>query len=107
MKNRRTLMSVTLASFALACAVAGGCANSQCADETEDAAKCAAPKPGTITTANTMCAVNPNDPVDPSLTGVEWKGQKIGFCCKGCIPRWNKMTDAQKDAAVAKVVPAR
>lgn len=107
MNNRRTLLSATLASFALAFALTGGCANSHSAGETEDAAKCAAPKAGTITTANTMCAVNPNDPVDPSVTAAEWKGQKIGFCCKGCIPQWNKMTAAQKDAAVAKVVPAR
>jgi hypothetical protein len=34
---------------------------------------------------------------------VEWKGQKFGLCCNGCRPKWNKLTDAQKDAAAAKV----
>jgi len=58
---------------------------------------------------NTVCPVmggkvDPNK-IDPKLV-VTHKGQKIGFCCGGCIPNWNKLSDAEKDkkltAALAK-----
>lgn len=106
MKTTRTLMTLTLGTLALTCALATGCASKESA-ESEDASKCLAVKEGTVTTANTMCAVNPNDPVDPAVTSAEWQGKKIGFCCNGCVPKWNKMTPAQKDAAVAKVTTAK
>jgi hypothetical protein len=28
----------------------------------------------------------------------EYKGQKVGFCCDGCPPAWDKLSDAEKDA---------
>jgi hypothetical protein len=54
---------------------------------------------------NTTCpitggALNP-DRVPENLTRV-YKGQKIGFCCDGCPAAWDKLTDAEKDAALAK-----
>lgn len=104
--SSRMLMTLTLGTLALTSLLATGCKSSDSA-ATEDAAKCTAVKEGTVTTANTMCAVNPNDPVDPAVASAEWKGKKIGFCCNGCVPKWNKMTPAQKDAAVAKVTPAQ
>jgi hypothetical protein len=27
---------------------------------------------------------------------VDFKGQKVGMCCKGCLPAWNKLNDEQK-----------
>jgi hypothetical protein len=27
---------------------------------------------------------------------VDFEGQKVGMCCKGCLPAWNKLTDEQK-----------
>ncbi len=69
----------------------------------EDEAMCLQRKPGTIVTVNEYCVVNLADPVDPAIVQ-EWKGQKVGFCCKGCLPKWEKMTDAEKDAAVATAV---
>ena len=100
------VFALALGGLVLSCALLGGCASSTCAD-TDDTSKCRAPKEGTVTSVNTMCAVNPNDPVDPAVASAEWKGQKIGFCCNGCVPKWNKMTDAQKDAAVAAVTKAK
>jgi len=70
--------------------------------ETEE--YCRSVKPGVITSVNTMCAVMVQDPVDPALTPIDWKGQKVGFCCQGCVPDWEKMTDSQKDASLAKAV---
>jgi len=37
---------------------------------------------------------------------VEYKGKKLGLCCAGCKAKWDKLTDAQKDEGLAKVLPA-
>lgn len=50
---------------------------------------------------NSKCPMVPGDPIDPSVT-VDYKGQKVGFCCAGCIHEWDQLTDAQKDARLAK-----
>lgn len=104
--NLRMRASVA-AALCVAAGLSVGCKTDQCADDAaEDKAACQAPKPGVITTANTMCVIVNEDPVNPAVEPVEWKGQKIGFCCKGCKPKWAAMTDAEKDAAVAKAMKA-
>jgi len=32
------------------------------------------------------------------------KGKKVGFCCPACPPAWEKLTDAEKDAKLEKVM---
>lgn len=34
-----------------------------------------------------------------------YKGRKIGFCSPACPPAWEKLTDAEKDAKLEKVMP--
>ena len=51
--------------------------------------------------ANVRCPImgspiNP-DKVPANLTR-EYKGQKVAFCCGGCPPAWDKLSDAEKDA---------
>jgi hypothetical protein len=58
-----------------------------------------------IAVVNTKCpisggALNPAG-VPENLTRV-YKGQKIGFCCEGCPEEWDKLTDVNKDAELAK-----
>ena len=36
----------------------------------------------------------------------DYKGQKIAFCCAGCPATWDKLSDTQKQAKLAKVKPA-
>ncbi len=96
---RNSILSI-LAVFAIVSLSA--CASNHAA--TDDETRCKQPKGGTIITVNEYCAVNNDDPVDPAVPFVEWKGQKIGFCCKGCMPKWNKMTDAEKNKAVSVVI---
>lgn len=94
--------------FRLAALLAAGLVASTlsgCASQThEEEEACGEIKPGVVTSVNSMCAVVTSDPVNPALTPVVWKGQKVGFCCKGCIPRWEKMTEAEKDASLAKAM---
>jgi len=36
----------------------------------------------------------------------DYKGQKIAFCCAGCPAAWDKLSNVQKQAKLAKVKPA-
>jgi YHS domain-containing protein len=42
------------------------------------------------TPINKFCAVDHDNPVDPSVPTVVYKGKVIGFCCEDCIPKFNK-----------------
>ncbi len=35
----------------------------------------------------------------------DYKGQKVAFCCYGCPATWDKLTNAQKQAKLAKAKP--
>jgi hypothetical protein len=68
-------------------------------------AACAGGAKGTDTAsmglANSKCPMMPQDPIDPKVT-VKYKGEKVAFCCPGCIGEWNSLSDADKDARLAK-----
>jgi len=55
---------------------------------------------------NTKCPVM-GGKVDPASVPARLvrmhKGQKVGFCCTGCPERWEELSDAEKDAKLAKV----
>ena len=36
---------------------------------------------------------------------VDFDGKKVGFCCPMCGPKWAKLSDDEKKAALAKVMP--
>ena len=96
---RRSILSILAVVVAVSL---GACASNHAADDAKP--RCKQPKGGTIITVNEYCAVVNDDPVDQAVPFAEWKGQKIGFCCKGCLPKWNKMTDAEKDSAVSVAI---
>ncbi len=48
---------------------------------------------------NKNCPVSGN-PVRPGITAVS-DGKTVGFCCGGCIGRWEAMTSAQKTEKLA------
>jgi hypothetical protein len=51
---------------------------------------------------NRMCPVMLEHDVPGSgAETVTWKGKTVGFCCADCIDAWNKMSDAEKDTALA------
>ena len=53
---------------------------------------------------NARCPIMGGNPV-AALTR-DYNGQKIGFCCSGCPAQWDKLTDAEKDAKLAKAMAA-
>lgn len=50
----------------------------------------------TVAPFNAKCPIT-GDPIDPELT-VDYKGKRVGLCCKDCIAEWDKLSDALKDA---------
>jgi hypothetical protein len=55
-----------------------------------------------VETVNTMCVLQPNEAVSKGVM-TEYKGMKVGFCCPGCASKFNKMSDSDKVAKLAKV----
>ncbi|HET6250048.1 MAG TPA: hypothetical protein VFE47_20320 [Tepidisphaeraceae bacterium] len=39
---------------------------------------------------NQFCAVEKENPVDPTVPTVTYKGKVIGFCCEDCAPKFLK-----------------
>ena len=42
--------------------------------------------------------------VTPALTRA-YQGKKIAFCCAGCLPQWDKMTELQKTTKLKALTP--
>ncbi len=58
--------------------------------------------------ANASCPIM-GSPINPDKVGKslirDYKGEKIAFCCGGCPGQWDKLTNAEKEAKLAKVTP--
>lgn len=93
------MIVLTLLSLLL---VAAGCGK-----EAPPSTGPAATTPATGPFVNSVCPIM-GTPIHPasvpaSLTR-EYKGQKVAFCCSMCPPVWDKLTDAEKDAKLAKAM---
>jgi hypothetical protein len=93
-------MSARSAVLFAAALVLAACQSAPVAD---DDSMCQKRKPGTIVTVNEYCVMVPVDPVDPSIV-IEWNGQKVGLCCKGCIPKWEKLSETDRAAALRAAI---
>jgi len=51
---------------------------------------------------NTKCPIS-GGPVSANAGTVSYKGQAVGFCCDGCVGKFDKMSDADKAAKMAGV----
>ncbi len=90
-----------IASFSLLAVV--GVLFAGCAAHSEETCKPgdanAKPVAGAV---NAVCPVGGDDATHSNVT-TSYKGKTVALCCEGCKPKFDKMTDAQKDAALAKV----
>ena len=50
---------------------------------------------------NDSCPIMGGD-IDPAAALADFGGAKVGFCCDGCINKWNAWSDTQKRDFVAK-----
>lgn len=67
---------------------------------------------GRVRVVNAFCPVMEEHPVGtdkaPYMALPEnvrtYRGKKIGFCCDDCPAQWDAMTDADRDASLARVM---
>lgn len=80
------MKTVLMAAVAVAALAVGGCASNKAA-KTE----------ASMGIVNSKCPMMPDHPAT-TKTVVDYKGQKVGLCCAGCIKGWNGLSDADKAA---------
>lgn len=57
---------------------------------------------GSMGLMNSKCPMKPDCPLPANAPTLEYKGGKVGFCCKGCIGKWNALTDDQRASLLTK-----
>lgn len=86
------------------CKDGAACTDKACPDCKDgkmcDACK-AAKQGGGAAPVNTKCPVS-GEEVKAGGATVSYNGQTVGFCCPGCIGKFNAMSDADKAAALSK-----
>jgi hypothetical protein len=68
--------------------------------------KCSAAATAEPKFANDRCPISGLPIVPAKVTDNlvrEYKGQRVAFCCGSCPPKWDKLTDAEKDAKLQAV----
>ena len=92
-----TLVAATGCSKMMPCHAMAGMHNAPGASEAPAASDEPAAKP-----VNTVCPIM-GGKVNPSLTR-QFSGKTVGFCCGGCLPKWDKLSDDEKQAKLDKVL---
>ena len=104
MEQRRSLVLLLAAGIVLSLLAVGiiGC--------TEEKVAAPAPAPAAVPSkyVNEYCPIM-GGPIDPDKTPKtlerDYKGKMVAFCCPGCPEKWDALSDAQKDLALAKAGP--
>jgi YHS domain-containing protein len=79
-------MNGFLPAVAIALLLSVGCASHKHHDHNHDHPTTTIAKTDTV---NTVCAVNPHDPVSPQYFSI-YEGKKVGFCCPDCKAAFDK-----------------
>jgi hypothetical protein len=53
-----------------------------------------------LVVANVVCPMVPAHEADPEVT-VRWNDKTIAMCCKGCIGKWEALSDDDKATKLA------
>ena len=53
-----------------------------------------------LVVGNVVCPMVPAHEADPDVT-VRWDGKTIAMCCKGCIGKWEALSDDEKATKLA------
>ena len=61
----------------------------------------AATQPASMGAINDTCPVMGGD-IDPNAATASYNGATVGFCCDGCVGKFNDWSDTQKTDYVAK-----
>lgn len=83
--------TILLACFAAATLALSGCC-SNCDKQCDDKG---------MKAMNTECPIS-HEKLEASVVTSEWNGKSVAFCCAGCKGKFDKMSDADKAACMAK-----
>jgi hypothetical protein len=89
-----TLLAVGCLAATLAC-------SSKSSEGSAAGSSAASSAGAAVATLNAKCPVMGNAVTAEGGT-VAFKGQSIGFCCDGCAPKFAKLSETEKVAALAK-----
>lgn len=109
--SRSIVTTFAIATLALSAFALTGCASQKSdssagakpAGSTQTAAQPKTPTPAptaSMGVMNTKCPIVPDHKASSDVL-VDFQGQKVALCCKGCLSSWNKLSDAEKAAKVA------
>ena len=71
-----------------------------CTQSPPGAETAAGEETATVSTFNEHCPIMGGDVTDDGGT-TEWDGKSIGFCCPGCIDKFEALSDEEKAEALA------
>ena len=88
---------VAFAALTLSTIVFAGCKSS------EKTTSASASETKTVSTkaVNSVCPMTGEELGSAPGKTVAYHGKTVGFCCAGCATKWDKLTDAEKDAKLA------
>ena len=103
----RPSVTGVLAACFLSCALIGCKSSSEVAEGDENCIPAQGPNTVGSAAVNTNCPFT-GEHADQAILA-DYQGSKIAFCCKGCLGRFNRMSDAEKSKilATAKTYPAK
>jgi hypothetical protein len=63
-------------------------------------------KAGSPGVVNSKCPIKSDRPLPPldgqtQAVTADHKGQTVRFCCKGCVAKWEKLSEGDKDARLS------
>jgi len=100
MKIANVLSLTLLAGLAFCLVGCGGAEKPEQGDGGADAAKDA----GKVAVVNAKCPMMGNKinqaAMAPDMTR-DYNGQKVGFCCPSCMPKWDALSEEDKEAKLA------
>lgn len=83
------------------CKDKAACCTTDGACKDKAAGECKDTQGGGAAPVNTKCPVS-GEEVKAGGATASYNGQTVGFCCPGCIGKFNAMSDADKAAALSK-----
>ncbi|MFZ4574014.1 MAG: hypothetical protein ACOYN0_06430 [Phycisphaerales bacterium] len=99
--NQPTTARALLAPVVGIALVISGCHSAPPKSPTQTATNTLWPGP-----SNARCPIMPDLDID-GQTSVVWRSKRVGFCCAECIEKWDRLGDAEKDAALAEAMSRR
>jgi hypothetical protein len=101
------MKNLSVLSLLAMVALLAGCAGETTVSSTDDPATPKATGESTPEAAETVAADNGNCPIMGHAVTADggtfaWNGKTIGFCCEGCKPEFEKLSDEDKTAKLAE-----